>query len=218
MSPAACAKCLCLFPTATSPVKQWWSSRKVSAPPLRALLAWAPWEAQGRLCVCCHYYSPAFSFAAQAVRDLGGRMQLMFAPASKDQRRWDISRECQGAAAFLAQRILGPCLFWCWKLPMLPWDWKRALEENTRQSKYFLHGPVCTCGCVIRAWSQPPRAVTVVLSSFSWLPPLHSAQHIHLFHLLCVGSHRQGEKIRIGLSQEDDFSFLSTASLGSTRR
>lgn len=163
MSPVAFAKCLCLFPTATSPVKQWCSSRKVSAPSLRALLALAPWEARGKSCVCCHYCSPAFSFAAQTVRDLGRRIHLMFAPASKDQRSWDIPRECQGAAGFLVQRILGSCLFWCWKLPMLRWDRKRALEQNTRQSK-------CLFGTVLSAY-------VVVLSEPGASPPVQSLMY-----------------------------------------
>lgn len=211
MSPAACAKCLCLFPTATSPVKKWCSSRKVSAPALRALLALAPWEAWGKPCVCCCYCSPAFGFAAQAVRDLGGRIHLMFAPASNDHRSWDTSRECQEAAAFPEL-----CCRGSWGLASSDVESFQCCSKTGKESLSKTQDRAnvsCTVLSVhVVVLSVPgasPCAVTDVLSSFSWLPTPQWAQHIHLLHFLCGGSHRQEEKIWIGLLQEDDFSFHS---------
>lgn len=144
---------------------------------------------------------------------------MMFAPASKDRRSRGISRECQGAAAF---PVL--CCREFWDLASSDVESFRCCDETGKeclsktQDRANASCTVLSAHVVVLSVSgaSPLCAVTDVPSSF-WLPTPQWAHHVQLLHFLCVGSHRQGEKIRIGLSQEDDFSFLSTASLGNTQ-
>lgn len=144
---------------------------------------------------------------------------MMFAPASKDRRSRGISRECQGAEAF---PVL--CCREFWGLASSDVESFQCCDETEKERLSETRDRANASCTVLSAHvvvlsvpgASPLCAVTDVPSSF-WLPTPQWAQHVQLLHLLCVGSHRQGEKVWTGLSQEDDFSFLSTASLGSTQ-